>query len=409
MDFEFHYTKEQERCREEVRAFIEENAFKEPVVTADPLKLTPELYKEGRELERKLGAKGWYAPGYPKEYGGGGLEIEQCVILAEEIARIEEERRWAGRSEVYSIQTSGIMMHGTEEQKQRFLPPILRGDWAGWQCFTEPDAGTDEASMKSTADRDGDVYIINGTKVFVGLTPVLIYDEIYLYWPAVTDRKAPRHQNISAFFIPGDLPGINYLPQNLIAAPGRKWQVICENVRCPADRLIGEENKGWLVTQATLAAEHGGGGSAIPRNRMVLRFIEYCQKTLRNGQPISRDPMIQDILVKIYIEYNVGRLWGLRNYAMSQGQIPRVRYTGTQTALHGKLNASQLEGALVDILGPYCLIDDPELRVLAGEIENRVRMSELSHVGGTPEVQKIMMSRALGLGRGGTRAAPPKR
>lgn len=405
MDFEFHYTKEQDRFREEVRTFIDENAFKEPEVPADPLKITPELYKKGRELERKLGAKGWYAPGYPKEYGGGGLEIEQCVILAEEIARVDEERRWAGRSEVYSIQTSGIMMHGTEEQKRRFLPPILRADWAGWQCFSEPDAGTDEASMKSTADRDGDVYIINGTKIFVGLTPVLIYDEIYLYWPAVTDRKAPRHQNISAFFIPGDLPGINYLPQNLIAAPGGKWQVICENVRCPADRLIGEENKGWLVTQATLAAEHGGGGSAIPRNRTVLKFIEYCRKTLRNGQPISKDPMIQDILIKIYTEYQVGRLWGLRNFAMTQSQIPRVRYTGTQTSLHGKRFLPQLGKALLDILGPYCLMDDPELQILFGAVEDEIRQADCTHSGGTPETQQIMMSRGLGLGRSAERAA----
>ena len=397
MDFEFHYTKQHEEFRNEVRAFIEENALKEPIVPVDNMKMSVELYNKSRELQRKLGAKGWFAPAYPKEYGGGGLDIERCVILAEEFAKVREERRWPGSTEVSPIHTGGIMAHGNEQQKQRFLSPLLRGEWDGWQCFTEPEAGTDEASMKSTAVRDGDVYIVNGHKIYVGSTPVGLRPD-YLYWPAVTDPQAPRHENISAFFIPADLPGIHYQPLDLISSgSGLKWEAICENVRCPADRLIGEENKGWLVTQATLALEHGGGGALVARNSVVLKLIDYCKKTRRNGQPISKDPVIQDILVRLYIEYHVGRLWGLRNFAMSQGQIPRVGYTGTQTSLHGKLFAPELGKALVDILGPHCLIDDTELQVLAGEVEYAIRQADVTHPGGTPEVQKIMMARGLRL------------
>ena len=151
MDFEFHYTKELEEFRKEVCAFIEENALKESIVVADQIMSSPEMFNKGRELQRKLGAKGWFAPGYPKEYGGGGLDAERCVILAEELARISEEGRWLLNTEVSPIMTGGIMDQGTEEQKRRFLPPLLRGEWEGWQCFTEPEAGTDEASMKSTA------------------------------------------------------------------------------------------------------------------------------------------------------------------------------------------------------------------------------------------------------------------
>ena len=339
MDFEFHYTEEQEEFRKEVRAFIEENAYKEPLETTDPTKVTPEMWYRGWEIKRKLAARGWYAAGYPEEYGGSAMDVEHRAVLAEEFARIREEHRWAlghaGGSEPDRIHTSGLMTYGTEEQKQRFLPKLLSAEWYGFQAFTEPDAGSDEASMKSTAIRDGDVYVINGTKVFVGHSPPPVRPD-YLYWPAVTDPTAPRHQNISAFFVPGDLPGISYTPLDLIAAEGPKWEVVCEDVRCPADCLIGEENKGWLVTQATLAAEHGGGGAVVPRNTLVLRFIDYCKKTQLNGQPISKDPRVQDILVQLYTEYQVGRLWGLRNFAMASGQIPRVRYTGTQTSLHNK-------------------------------------------------------------------------
>jgi len=298
------------------------------------------------------------------------------------------------------------MALGTEQQKRRFLPPLLRGEVEGWQCFTEPEAGTDEASMKSTAIRQGNVYVMNGHKMYVGSTPVGVRPD-YLYWPAVSDPKAPRHENLSAFFMPANLPGIKYNPLDLISSgSGLKWEVICENVRSPADCLIGEENKGWLVTQATLALEHGGGGALIPGNTLALKVIDYCKKTRRNGKPISKDPIIQDILVQFYIEYQVGRLWGLRNFAMSKGQIPRIGYTGTQTSLHNKLFAPYLGRALMDVLGPYSLIDDPDLRVLAGRVEYAIRQADVTHPGGTPEVQKIMMARGLRLGRvGPARAA----
>jgi len=402
MDFEFHFTKEHEEFRKEVRIFIKENAFKESMTDLNfP---PPDLYKKGREQQRKLGSKGWFAPAYPKEYGGGGLAVEQCVILLEEFSKISEERRWLLKTEIDAQYPAGIMVHGTNDQKRRFLPPLLRSEIDVWQCFTEPEAGTDEANMKSTAVRDKDAYIVNGTKLFVGHSPPPIYPD-YLYWPAVTGLNAPRRENLSAFFIPGDLPGITYQPMHLIGTETERYQVFCEDVRCPAEYLIGEENKGWLVISAALASEHGGAGSLAPRNRFVLRFIDYCKKTKHNGQPLSKDPRVQDILVQIYIEHQVGRLWGLRNFAMAQGQIPRIRYTGTQGTLHRRLLAPQIGKAILDILGPLALIDDPELRVLAGEVEHEIVRGDVTHRGGTPEAQKILMSRGLGLGRGAARAA----
>lgn len=407
MDFELHYTKEMEEFRKEVRAFIEENALKEPMPPGGgggegASEMTPELYKKGRELRRKLGEKGWFAPNYPKEYGGGGLDTDHCIVLSQEFAKITEERRWPGGTRASGILTGGVGAHGTEEQKQLFLVPLLRGEIEGWQCFTEPDAGTDEAAMKSTAVRDGDVFIINGDKVFVGGGPEPRAD--FLYWPAVTDPDAPRHNNLSAFFIPANLPGIHYTLLDLVSNT-LKWEVVCEDVRCPADCLIGELNKGWMVMQATLALEHGGGGALIPRGRFMPELINYCKKTLRNGQPISKDPIIQDTLVQLYIESNVARLWGLRNYAMSEGQIPRVRYTGTQTSLHQKRLAPRMGKSLLDILGPLGLITDPELQVLLGQTVTQIKAGEVTHPGGTPEVQQIMMSRGLGLGRGTRRDA----
>ena len=156
MDFEFPTTKELEQFREEVRTFIEENAYKDPIVPPDPQRMSIEMFEYGRELQRKMGAKGWFGPGYPKEYGGGGLDLGRCVVIAQEFHEIRESLRWPLSSEVSSIHTGGLLTAGTEEQKKRFLPPVLNGEWYGVQAFTEPEAGSDEASMRSTAVRDGD-------------------------------------------------------------------------------------------------------------------------------------------------------------------------------------------------------------------------------------------------------------
>ncbi len=403
MDFEFHFTPELEEFRQEVRAFIAENALKQPLTHSARTILSPEMYQIGRLLQRKLGTKGWFAPKYPKAYGGGGLDSEHCLILSEEFARVVDAGRWPLASEVSGIHASGLMAYGTEEQKKRYLTPLLRGEWIGWQCFTEPDAGSDLASLKSTAVQDGDVFIINGTKVFVGEDPTL---PDYLYFLAITEPKAPRHDNLSAFFIPIDLPGIHCQQLNLVSsATGQKWEVTCEDVRCPADRLIGVRGKGWQVSQATLGVERGGEGSVIPRSWLVLKIIDYCKKTTRNGRPLSEDPAIKDLLIELYIEYNVGRLWGLRNYAMTKGQIPAERYTGTQSYLHQKRFSPRLGRALLSLLGPYAMVDDPELQLLSGEVEYQLRNCDCTHYGGTPEMQQILMARGLGLGRGAARAA----
>jgi alkylation response protein AidB-like acyl-CoA dehydrogenase len=398
MDFEFHFTEEQEAFRREVRAFLEEIALTEPLPHAARTLLTPELYNMGRDMQRRLGAKGWFAPKYPKEYGGGGLDTEHCLVLLQESARIEEEGRWVLLSEVSGIHTAGIMAFGTEDQKRRLLTPLLRGEVIGWQCFTEPDAGSDLASLKSSAVQDGDVYVINGTKVFVGEDPL---PPDYFYWLAVTDPKAPRHKNLGAFFIPAGLPGIHCQPLDLISSvTGQKWEVSCEDVRCPADRLIGDKTMGWQVSQATLGVERGGEGAAVPRSLFVKKIIDHCKITTRNGQPLSQDPVIRDLLVKLYIEYNVQRVWGLRNFATTKGQITQEPYMGTQSYLHNKRFSPELGKALLDIFGQYAFVTDPELQLLAGEVEYQLRNCDCTHYGGTPEMQQIMMARGLGLGRG---------
>jgi alkylation response protein AidB-like acyl-CoA dehydrogenase len=215
----------------------------------------------------------------------------------------------------------------------------------------------------------------------------------------VTDLQAPRHENISAFFIPKTYRASTHAAGPVCSVTGQKWEVICEDVRCPADRLIGARGKGWQVSQATLSVERGGEGMVVSRTSFISKIIDYCKKNNRNGQPLSCDPAIQDMLVEMYIEH-VSPAWGLRNYAMAKGQISPERYTGTQSYLHQKRFSPRMGRDLIGILGPLSLLVDPELQLLAGEVEYQIRNCDCTHFGGTPEMQQIMMARGLGLGRG---------
>ncbi|MER3397001.1 MAG: hypothetical protein C4315_01250 [Chloroflexota bacterium] len=400
MDFELKYSPEQEAFRKEVRAFLEANIppdLEEPV---DPADLSYEQYLMRRELGRKLGERGWLFPTFPKEYGGGGLPMELAVIIEEELDRY-------GLSLPPFYNTGGtlgapcILVWGTEEQKRHFLPPILKGEVRVWQLLTEPGAGSDLASVKTLAVRDGDHYVINGQKTFVGS----LHGADWLWTIVCTDPNGRRHENLSWFMIPADLPGISMTPLDLLmaggeggASPGAKYTVYFDNVRVPAFNLIGGENNGWKVATTHLELEHGGAGS-IRRNRIVDRLIEYCKTTYRNGRPLSQDPDVQDLLVECYIDAEIGRLFNLRNYWLRHTRRPRT-YEGPQASLHRKVSGLRIAEAILKALGPYALTNDPAWDPSGGHLEVFHRASIVAtHPGGTIEIQKVIMARRIGIGR----------
>ena len=169
------------------------------------------------------------------------------------------------------------MVWGTEVQKQEILRPRLLGETLGWQLFTEPGSGSDLASLQTRAVKDGDEWIISGQKVFVGgdagyadaATKVPDGPQMgELFTLAVTDPDAPRHQNMGYFMIPGDTPGLSVRTLDLLVGQGKR-QIFLDNVRVPANRLIGGETQGWQVAQTTLEIEHGGGGDVVPRKKTM--------------------------------------------------------------------------------------------------------------------------------------------
>ncbi|MCX6022127.1 MAG: acyl-CoA dehydrogenase family protein [Chloroflexi bacterium] len=399
MDFELNYSAEQEAFRNEVRTWLNENlpaAFEESV-PPDQQDYSQEHFAFAREFRKKLGSKGWLAPTWPKEQGGGGLTVAHQIVLEEELG----DRHIPAVGDLgLTLGAPAINAWGNEEQKQRFLPPILKGEIVVWQVFTEPGAGSDLASLRTRAVEDGDDFVLNGNKIFVGQK----YTADYLYTLAVTDPEAPRHQNIGAFIIPAETAGVTVHHLDLIAGGGKR-AIFFDDVRVPKANMLGGKGQGWWVAQTTLELEHGGGGRVSGRNRLVDMLIDYCRDTERGGNRLGDDPDIRRRLTELYIRAERSRLIGLRNYWQRNAGV-RQTYEGSQFSLTNKMFMPDLATAMLEILGPSTLIKDNKWKLARGEFENWQRQSTATHPGGTPEVQKVIMARSMGLSRGREAARP---
>ena len=400
MDFEPTYTPEQEEFRQEVKEWLKENVSPDISHPPDSINITEEQYQLRRALGRKLGEKGWLWATAPEEYGGGGLALDHAVVIEEEVdsygLTVPPYYDSGGR-----LGGASIMVWGTEEQKQTFLPPIFRGEIRTWQLLTEPEAGSDLANAKMSAERDGDEYVINGQKIYVGSS----LGADYMWTITCTDNEAPRHQNLGWFMIPADLPGITIQPMDLLisggeagAGSGVKNTVFFDNVRVPAFNLIGGENEGWKVATTHLELEHGTGGR-IARNWLVDHLFEYCRENKRNGQPLTKDPEVRDKLIDIYVEAEIARLFNLRNYWMRHSKAD-ITYEGPQASYWRKMSGLRMSQSILDILGPSALTYDPQWGAADGHVEAHQRSAIVAiHPGGTADIQKLIMARRIGIGR----------
>jgi len=418
MDFSNAYNQEQEEFAKEVRTWLDENIPEDLIKPRSIFKMTREQWEKRRGLSRKLGEKGWLYPMYPREYGGGGLSGDLSAVLA-----IEMSRRGLSLPPLYDsgrLAAPTVMACGTDEQKQRLLPPILKGEAVTWQLFTEPEAGTDEANQQTNALRsrkEKDFFIVNGSKIFVGglYAPP---DQFLLL--TRSDTKAPRHQNLAMFLAPADLPGVEILPLDLFpdgtigqvsyeaadSAPGVKHSVFFENVKVPESYLIGGEREGWRVTNATLTVEHGdrGGDSVstgaayIPRNMLVERFLDQCRNNPNIKQRLKENPHLLESVADAYIGGQIERLFYLRNAALPR-MGKRVYYAGPQSALYTKMFGTELSNYMARVLGPYALTSDETWGLEDDLFEVGERAGVCVAPGGTPEALKIVISRALRIGR----------
>jgi len=408
MDFELKDTPEMAKFRREVKGYLKEVIPSSLVTSAYPDDYSEDQYKIRREIGRKLGAKGWLYPFMPKQYGGAELGADEMIVLTEEMEEYELNLVPYG-DPGGSMSVPAILVWGTEEQKRHFLPFTTRGEKMTWLTLTEPHGGSDLASAKTIAIRDGDDYVVNGTKTWVGdgHPP----DQ---FWTIVcTDPSAPRHQNLGFLVIPAETPGITIQPFGVLGGdPGGSYNyeggvvsrhpvknsIFFEDVRVPAFNLIGGESNGWKVANTVMEVEHGGSGR-VGRNRNLERFVHYVKSTSFNGQNLAKDPDTRDRLADIIIDSDVGRLFGLRNFWMRHAKV-RGSYEGSQSSYWGKMSAVRIAQRMQEVLGYFAITSDRQWAASEGWAEHLQRNAIQSlHPGGTQDIQRTIIARRMGIGR----------
>jgi alkylation response protein AidB-like acyl-CoA dehydrogenase len=295
--------------RAEVRAWLDANR------PADPGFLLPESFMEVgtdaqfaflRDWQRKVYQAGYLGMAWPKEYGGGGRPQAYQDIVNAEMARAKVPfvpntigLNWAGPL---------ILAIGTDAQKRRFIPGILSADDIWCQGFSEPDQGSDLANSQTRARRDGDSYVIDGSKIWTSLGSYAKY----MILLARTNPDQPRYDGLSYFLIPMHTPGIETRPIRKLTGEYGFTQTFFREARVPADCLMGREGEGWKIAMLTLTFERGAsGGQAGGLSRMALTVqdvLEMAKRARRDGRPALEDPFVRDQMVRFLIEDQGDRL-----------------------------------------------------------------------------------------------------
>jgi alkylation response protein AidB-like acyl-CoA dehydrogenase len=355
-----------------------------------------------REWTPKLFAGGWICASWPKEYGGKGLSLMESVVLNEEFARAEAPLR----ADFFGDTLVGptILQWGTEEQKQQFISGILDGSISWCQGFSEPDAGSDLASLVTRAELDGDDWVINGQKVWT--TQAQFADYIFLL--ARTDPSAPKHAGISYLLVPMQQPGIEVRPIEQVDGSADFNEVFFTNARCPRANVIGGENNGWKVAMTTLGFERGSSATTGHR-RFQRELDEIIALSQKNGR--ASDPLIRQRLATAWSKVKIMQVNGYRTLTDSLHGTHHAAAIGACNKMFwSEYHRTTMELAL-DILGMDAQIltgaaEDNESRLRRGRDDYPVSNLQASFFfsrsetiwGGTAEIQRnIVGERVLGL------------
>jgi 3-oxocholest-4-en-26-oyl-CoA dehydrogenase alpha subunit len=383
------FTAEQEQLRQRLRDYFAEL-------------MTPELrtalagsdgeYGDGdayKQVVRQLGRDGWLAIGWPAEYGGKDLSVLDQLIFTDEAAI-------AGVPVPFlTINTIGptIMRFGTPEQKQRFLPAISAGELHFSIGYSEPGAGTDLASLRTRAVRDGDSYVISGQKMW---TSLIQYAD-YVWLACRTDPDAPRHKGLSIIIVPADAEGFSWTPVSTLAGVTTS-ATYYSDVRVPVTNLVGEENKGWPLITNQLNHERVALTSAAPVQSALAAVTDWARSAkLADGRRVIDQEWVQLNLARVHAKTEFLKLINWRIAAAAGSPGPAA---ASATKVYGTELTIEVCRLLLEVLGPGAQVraGSPGA-VLAGRIERMQRSALiLTFGGGTNEVQRdIIGAAALGL------------
>ncbi len=376
--------------RDTLRRFIEKNAHLAPTTGEDDLEKT-------RAWQRLLIENGYAARTIPKEYGGCGLEpdILESRIMAEEFARAQVSSGMAGQGIAFLVPV--LMEKGTEEQRKRFIPPAIRGEMLWCQGYSEPNAGSDLASISTRAVLDGDEWVVNGQKIWTSGAKT----SDWMFCLVRSEPEASKHRGISFLLLSMDSAGLDVRPLKTMTGETFFNEVFFTDVRVPKDQIVGDRGEGWAIANAVLRYERGSLGDPDVTLTRLNALIEVMKNESVDGQRIIDNPVYRDRLMQIQ-----GRVMALRSNDL---RLLSAKINGQDASLAAmivKLQGTELRHDLeslgIDALGELGLLyeDGPYLRDHGSWQHDYMFYLGLIIGGGTSQIQKnIISERGLGMPR----------
>jgi alkylation response protein AidB-like acyl-CoA dehydrogenase len=365
------YTDSQKALRRELRDYFTQlikPEYREALRSAEG----GDLYKD---LIRQQGKDGMLALGWPEKYGGRGLSESEQLI------RYEEALLAGAPTPFVTLNTVGpaIIDHGTEEQKQRFLPGIAAGETHFAIGYTEPAAGTDLASLKTSAVKQGDHYLVNGSKVYTSAAEAADY----VFLAARTDPDAPKHKGISILLVDTSDPGFSFSPIHTVGGV-RTNASYYSDIKVPLDMIIGEENQGWRLITSQLNHERVGLAAwGIQGWKLFKSVLEWAREPRGSeGRRIIDDPMAQRTLAEVYAYLEAMRVmnarmaWRLENNPVDAVFPSALKVYSTEILI-------EVCRLMMDVVGPQALIAaESDSAVLHGDLEHEHRRALINTFGG---------------------------
>ena len=386
------FTQEDEKFRQELRGWIR-NEIPVNFEKWHGVNEAGEDFEYGLKIRRKLAKKGWLTMAWPKEYGGQGASYMKQVIFNEEMSY----HRMPGR-DGFGAKMLGptLMVHGTEEQKKRFLPPIANGEVQWCQGYSEPDSGSDLASLKLKVEDKKDHWLVNGTKVWTSMA----HKATWIFFLGRTDPDAPKHKGISFFVANIEDSGIEVQPIINMGNEHYFNQVIFNNVKIPKDSLIGELNRGWYIAATLLDFERSGVEYPSSAKRNFEEIIQFVKKNKNSsGEPLIQDPYINKTLVDLDLDIEAARLMAYEvAYLQSQGEVPSIE--GSVAKILGTTLTQKIAKIGTDFSGLYGQLTDSSAPFDGKYLKQQLHVTAFTIFAGTTEIQKnIIATRGLGLPR----------
>jgi len=397
---DFTLTPEQQSFRDEVRDWLTRNlprSWVERLHGGSDIP-RPDAYEFLRQWQGKLNEAGFMGLTWPKESGGRGLTFMEEMILQQEMAL-------AKAPPVLNILAVGmagptINAYGTEEQKKRYPPKMLSCEEIWCQGYSEPNAGSDLAAVQTRAVKEGEYYVVNGQKVWTSLAHIA--DWMMLL--ARTDPDAPKHKGITYFLLDMKSPGVTVKPLKQITGDAEFNEVYFDNVRIHESHILGGLNNGWGVGLTTLMYERLALGFGIQvRLRIALdALVELARQTMKNGVPVTKDPVMRQKLAQMWIDTEVFKYTGARAITkLLKGELPGPEAsTGKMMWVEGH---QRLQELAMEIEGPFSQLTQGSPWAVAGGLWQHtfLRSRANSIEGGTTEIQRnIIGERVLGLPKG---------